>query len=127
MLRTGLLIVVFFQLNALLAQPAQRISLVSGDSDSDHITLLAAESNDPFSREAQIRFHLADSAYVEVCIATFTGETIRHLLASDLKAGIHSLTWDGKDNDGQPVGSGVFIYKIQTSHVTRFATLAYLY
>lgn len=126
MKRIELLIVVLLQLKV-FAGTAQHVRFIAVDSDSGLVTLLASESHDPFSREAQIRFRLADSMHVDVLIVAFTGETVRHLLSSDLKAGIHKLTWDGKDNGGQPVSSGVFIYKIQTSQITRSAPLAFLY
>jgi flagellar hook assembly protein FlgD len=37
------------------------------------------------------------------------------LLAKRVSAGYHNVVWNGTDNDGRPVGSGVYLVQMQSS------------
>ena len=125
-MKIGLLIVLFF-CSFPMAQSSQSIDLVAVDGDSDLVTILKSDTNDPFKKEAMIRFKLRDSVHVSVTIRTIQGDPVRELISKDLKAGIHAIAWDGRCDDGRPVTSGVFMYEIQTARFRRSATLALLY
>jgi flagellar basal-body rod modification protein FlgD len=45
---------------------------------------------------------------VKLTITSSTGEVVRTLTASDVKAGSHSLEWDGKDSKGNRVAAGTY-------------------
>jgi len=91
-----------------------------------HVTLIKAEGVDPFSTNAVISFFLDRSGTVSISIQTPMGETVRTLLVRELTAGKHSVTWDGLDNRGQRVKSGVYVYNIQTATSKTIDTLALL-
>ena len=40
------------------------------------------------------------------------GQNVRQLVAGGLEAGDHSVTWDGRDDGGARVPSGVYFYKL---------------
>lgn len=42
------------------------------------------------------------------------GQEVRALVNADKPAGYHTAHWDGKDNFGKLVPSGVYIYRIET-------------
>ena len=121
------LVLVLATYSVLLAQSPQKVSFVTVEDDSDLITIIESETSDPFSKEAKISFKLDDSVQVRVQITTILGEPVRELLSAELDTGMHILTWDGKDDNGRPITSGVFTCEIQAKKTRRSATLALLY
>jgi len=68
----------------------------------------------PFSEVTNFYYHLSqDADRVEVKIFTQAGRLIRHIPFASSRAGNNfSTTWDGKDEEGDEVANGVYIYKI---------------
>ena len=68
----------------------------------------------PFNNETVIKFSTPKEARVEVDIFNIHGKHIRHLSNDYYRAGIHSLRWDGRDDDGLPVSSGMYLSQIKS-------------
>jgi len=68
----------------------------------------------PFSKETNFYYHLSSGAeQVEIQIFTLAGRLIKHIPTASKEAGINfSTIWDGKDEDGDKVANGVYIYKV---------------
>jgi hypothetical protein len=66
----------------------------------------------PFNPETQIAFTLADPAFVTLAIYNMLGEEIRLLTEGTFAPGVHSFVWDGNDLHGNPVPSGVYVYRL---------------
>ncbi|MCG3121088.1 MAG: hypothetical protein ALAOOOJD_04035 [bacterium] len=62
--------------------------------------------------ETAIRFGLPQDEHVQLLVIDLLGREVRKLADSDFSAGYHSVVWDGKDNAGNVVPSGVYIYQI---------------
>lgn len=76
----------------------------------------------PFNPETEISFHLAEDAHVELNIYNVKGQLIKNLFEGQYKTdsdGILTRTWDGKDNNGNSVSSGVYYYKLITEKETQ--------
>ena len=56
---------------------------------------------------------LAEPGLVRVEVFDVTGRRIRSLVNSELGAGTHLLPWDGRDDNGQRVPSGMYFYRIE--------------
>ncbi len=69
----------------------------------------------PFSPTSTIQFSLDLSAIIEVKLYNIKGEMIRLLAYKEFAPGQHSLSWDGKDDQGKNVASGFYFYHIITS------------
>ncbi len=67
----------------------------------------------PFNPETEIRFRLPEASPVVVKIYNLFGQEIRTLVDKTYPAGNHSMRWDGKDNLGKAVSSGVYFYRLQ--------------
>ena len=52
---------------------------------------------------------------VELVVFDAQGRPVRRLWRGDLSAGHHAVTWDGRDDDGHPVASGVYIARATAS------------
>lgn len=71
----------------------------------------------PFNPETWIPFKLADQSLVTIEIYSSTGELIRTLTQGSLKAGDYSsqsdaIHWDGQNDEGESVSSGIYFYTI---------------
>ncbi len=48
-------------------------------------------------------------------IYNILGQSVRTLVNQDLNAGFHSIQWNGTNDQGKPLASGMYIYSIQAS------------
>ena len=72
----------------------------------------------PFNPETWIPYELANNINVVIRIYTASGQIVRTLELGHKQAGVYkdkrgAAYWDGKDNFGQLVGSGLYFYSIQ--------------
>ena len=73
--------------------------------------LLSAQPN-PFNPKTTLRFALAAPGVVELAICDVGGRRLRTLLAGPLPAGEQRLDWDGRDEAGRELASGVYLAQI---------------
>jgi immune inhibitor A len=66
----------------------------------------------PFNPETAIRFEVFKEAHVKLEIFDITGRKIRTLDQRTLSRGIYAVFWDGSNEPGNDVGSGVYFYRI---------------
>ncbi|MDO9576822.1 MAG: C25 family cysteine peptidase [Candidatus Cloacimonadales bacterium] len=70
----------------------------------------------PFNPVTTISFALADAAKVDLEVFNIKGQKVRTLLASDsFEKGVMQVVWDGRDNLGKSVSSGVYFYKLRVN------------
>ncbi len=62
----------------------------------------------PFNPRTTISFSLAQAGPTKLFIFDVAGRKVRTLVDGDKEAGFHSLIWDGLDDSGRPVASGLF-------------------
>ncbi len=77
---------------------------------------LAQNYPNPFNPETAIRFELPKSAFVTIQVYNTIGQKIRTLIAEPRIAGDHIINWDGKDDYGKSVSSGVYFYSLETGN-----------
>ena len=49
----------------------------------------------------------------DLSIYDTSGREVRTLVSGPLKAGLHTVRWDGTNNDGKSVASGVYFYSLK--------------
>ena len=52
---------------------------------------------------------------VDLRVFNLLGQTVRTLVAGSLSAGRHSVGWDGRDQSGAEMATGVYVYRLQTT------------
>ena len=73
-----------------------------------------APAPNPFNPSTQIRFDLPRSESVHLRIFDIRGSLVRELIEGDAyQPGNHSVTWNGRDNTGRSVPSGVYFYALE--------------
>ncbi len=68
----------------------------------------------PFNPETRIAFSIPEKTAVRLNIYTITGQIITTLIDASLPAGSHEVTWNGRDNLGRELPSGLYFYELQT-------------
>ncbi|MFZ5516305.1 MAG: FlgD immunoglobulin-like domain containing protein [Candidatus Zhuqueibacterota bacterium] len=69
----------------------------------------------PFNDRTQIHFDVERTAQVAVTIYNIHGQKVKTLLAEVKAAGSHRLEWDGKNDAGRTVASGVYLCELRAS------------
>ena len=78
--------------------------------------VLLQNAPNPFNRSTVISFQVPVALAGEearLTIYNLTGQRVRVLAADTWQAGEHRLTWDGRDQQGRAVASGVYIYRLE--------------
>jgi hypothetical protein len=68
----------------------------------------------PFNPETNIEFSLPSEQNVNLMVFNLLGQQVRTLVNSSLGVGTHTVIWDGKNDDGINVPSGIYFYKMFT-------------
>jgi hypothetical protein len=66
----------------------------------------------PFNPTTVIEYALPKSCDVRIKVYNILGQEVRNLANERQEAGYKSIAWDGKDDHGQEVSSGIYFYRI---------------
>ena len=82
--------------------------------------LLGANFPNPFNPSTSIEYALPQSGPVELHIYDVLGRRVTTLVKeAQHPVGFYTLTWDGRDQAGRSVGSGIYFYRLETSNFTQ--------
>jgi hypothetical protein len=68
----------------------------------------------PFNPITEIAYTLTESGFVTLRVYNTLGQEVRTLVNGIQNAGRRAVLWDGKNNDGVRVSSGIYVYRLQT-------------
>ncbi|MBD3225500.1 MAG: T9SS type A sorting domain-containing protein [Caldithrix sp.] len=74
---------------------------------------LAQNFPNPFNPETRIYFEIPNSQQVQLVIYNILGQKVRTLVKDQFNAGRHTINWNGRNDAGQRMPSGVYIYRIK--------------
>jgi len=103
------------------AQYANRISIWENQFltkvDENQVTDLNTRAriyNYPnlFNPSTYINYEIHESGFMEINIYDVKGQKIRSLVNQNYNAGKYSIGWDGEDEGGQKLSSGIYLYKL---------------
>lgn len=80
--------------------------------------LLAQNWPNPFNPRTVIEYRLSNPGHVKLTIYNILGQKERVLVNEHQDAGSKSVIWDGKDEIGRELPSGVYFYKLETEEFT---------
>lgn len=72
----------------------------------------------PFNPSTMVSFALPVASKVNLSVYNVLGQHVKVLVDNEMNAGVHSVTWDGTDNSGRTVASGVYFYKLRAADFT---------
>ncbi len=67
----------------------------------------------PFNPTTTISFSIPKESNVEISIYNIKGQKVKEIVSDQLASGEHSVVWDGRDENGKPVSSGIYFYKLK--------------
>jgi len=74
---------------------------------------LNANYPNPFNPSTTIEYELPEPGNVRLDIFNILGQQIRTLVDGWEDTGMHQVTWDGRDDRGNGVGAGLYLYRLQ--------------
>ena len=72
----------------------------------------------PFNPQTTISFDMPKAGFANLSIYNVKGQLVKNLVNDNLDFGRHSVVWNGTDNNGKPVTSGLYLYRLTTNGVT---------
>ncbi len=82
-------------------------------------TKLYANYPNPFNPATTIKFTLKEQGKVSLKIYSIDGRLINTLINDEITSGEYNVHWNGKNNNGVPVPSGAYLYRIETSDYSK--------
>ncbi|MBL7996828.1 T9SS type A sorting domain-containing protein [bacterium] len=79
---------------------------------------LKANFPNPFNPSTTIQYGLKENTQVVLKIYNLLGQEVRNLVNETQSAGYKTVLWDGKNNAGTQVPSGIYIYKLEAGSFT---------
>ncbi|HOS07153.1 MAG TPA: C25 family cysteine peptidase [Candidatus Cloacimonas acidaminovorans] len=80
------------------------------------VTSLKGCYPNPFNPTTTISFSIKEKTPVELIIYNILGQKVRTLVNQPLEPGEHSIVWNGTDNKGRSVASGIYFYRMKAGN-----------
>ncbi len=84
------------------------------DGDLPGVTRLQGAFPNPFNPQTTIAFELASAGAVRLTIYGLDGRRVIDLVNEKRPAGVHEVSWQGRDGAGRQVASGTYLLRLQT-------------
>lgn len=80
----------------------------------------------PFNPVTTIKYEIASRDQVGLVVFNTLGQPVATLVSGWRSPGKYSVSWDGIDDDNQPVATGVYFYRLQAGDITRMRKMILL-
>ncbi len=97
---------------AFLQEPPTVVAVEPGEIRPAGFSLEQNYPN-PFNGSTSISYQLPGPGAVELILYDLLGHPVRRLVSEYQGAGLHETAWDGADDEGKQVASGVYLYKLE--------------
>lgn len=91
---------------------------VSSDDVTENLVPVVTEISsifpNPFNPDTTIKFSLHQAGSVNLEVYNIRGQRVKTLVSDDLEAGNHQITWNGTDDNGRNVSSGIYFTRLVT-------------
>jgi hypothetical protein len=86
---------------------------------SAHLNALDQNYPNPFNPQTTIAFSLKQRTHAQIVVYDVAGARVRTLADESFAAGAHQKVWDGRNDAGAPVASGVYFYQLVANEITQ--------
>jgi len=73
----------------------------------------------PFNPETKIVYHVAEAGHVSIGIYNIVGQKVRTLVSTEQQANSYTVQWDGKNDSGLQVPTGMYFYRLRATGFTQ--------
>ncbi len=94
-----------------LSNPMVVLGALNVETTPTEFALLQNFPN-PFNPETTIKYNLAEGSDVHLRIYNIVGQVVRTLVGERQSAGRYQVQWNGTDDRGMPVSSGIYFYQV---------------
>ena len=101
-------------------------SIIVDKSVSPEVFQLYQNWPNPFNSQTKIQFDLKKQSYISVVIFDVNGRRLKTVYQGNQGPGQYSLVWDGKDENGSVVCSGVYYYRLETDYFNDIKSMVLL-
>jgi hypothetical protein len=105
--------------DVVMANPGAVVIPVSGYSTLPKIFSLSQNYPNPFNPQTTIQYEIGGddgsmSVHASLKIYNILGQRVKTLVDEDVPPGTYRIVWDGRDENGERVASGVYLYRFTT-------------
>ena len=86
---------------------------------------LAQNYPNPFNSETVIEFNLPQFSEIELAVYDVSGREIKTILSGQLPPGTYSKKWNGTDNSGNALASGIYFIRLNSGQYSKFIKAVY--
>jgi len=104
----------------------QGVSYISKSGDLINDITLGNNYPNPFNPTTTINFSIKNNVHVHLEIFNMLGEHVSSLVNKNYNPGNYSIIWNGKDDSGNDVNSGIYIYKLSSNNFYKSKTMVLL-
>ncbi len=98
-------------------------SNTGGDQEGPTEFTLDQNYPNPFNPTTTIQYRLPQAATVRLAIYNVAGQLVKVLVNGQQEAGQYRVEWDGRDQAGHSVASGLYLYRIEAGSFTDHRTM----
>jgi hypothetical protein len=80
---------------------------------------LAQNYPNPFNPTTKIRYEIPLRSFVTIKIYNLLGQEVKTLVRAVKGVGRYEVEWDGRNNNGQEVASGMYLYRLESNRINR--------
>ena len=102
----------------IVPQPHGTTGIAEGENNSLPTTISLANYPNPFNPVTCIEYTVPEAGYLELIVYNTLGQKIRTLIKKQSPAGNYKVIWDGKNDAGKQVPSGMYFYRLKTGKGT---------
>lgn len=89
----------------------------SGVPSEGLVTNFSTARPNPFTSATTIRYSMRQADAADIMVYDMTGRRVRTLVSDFKPVGEHEVTWDGRDESGRPLASGIYLYRFHGGDV----------
>lgn len=86
---------------------------------------LAKNYPNPFNSSTTFKYQIAETRQVSIIIYNINGQKIKTVEKRSRKPGYYTITWNGANNYGEPVSSGLYLARMQAGNFSQNVLLTY--
>jgi hypothetical protein len=99
------------------------VDITTVDNDDNAVQAIQSDLQqnypNPFNPETTISFFVDKNSEVVIDIYDIKGRKVKSLVRENYSRGNHSVVWNGRNEEGNPVASGVYLYKMRSGSFSK--------
>jgi len=105
-----------------------KLDMITIVSESEIPNSFALHNNypNPFNPSTTIKYDIPEKSHVSLSIYDINGQIVKNLVESEQSAGKYNMVWDGTNNNGKVVTSGIYLLRISAGDFTKIQKMMML-